>query len=97
MTYHALSYVHIDYMISQMGIMFFKPFVILSLRCYDGTKSECMREVILFSLEHSKHLKQDVSRGLQGCLRGVCLKFQGCFKEISRMFQVSFKVVYKKF
>ena len=52
--------------------------------------------VIFFSLEHSKHLKQDVLRELQGYLRGVCLKFQGYFKEVSRMFQGSFKGVYKK-
>ena len=52
--------------------------------------------VFLFSLEHSKHLEQDVLRELQGCLRGVCLKFQGYFKEVSRMFQGSFKGVYKK-
>ena len=34
----------------------------------------CVRlcAVIFFSLEH---LKQDVLRELQGCLRGVCLKF----------------------
>ena len=50
-----------------------------------------------FSLEHSKHFKQDVLRELQGCLRGVCLKFQGCFKEVSRMIQGSFKGVYRKF
>ena len=64
-----------------------------SSRSDDVTK--CVRPsvrssvVILFSLEHSKHLKQDVLRELQGCLRGVCLKFQGCFKEVSRMFQGS--------
>ena len=39
--------------------------------------------VILFSLEHSKHLKQDVLRELQGCLRGASLKFHGCFKDAS--------------
>ena len=72
-----------------------------SSRSDDVTK--CVRSfvrssvVILFSLEHSKHLKQDVLRELQGCLRGVCLKFQGCFKEVSRMFQESFKGVYRKF
>ena len=57
----------------------------------------CVSEVILLSLQHSKHLKQDVLRELQGCLRGVCLKFQGCFKEVSRMFQGSFKGVNRKF
>ena len=49
------------------------------------------------SLEHSKHLKQDVSRELQGCLKGVGLKFQGSFKEVSRMFQGSFKVFAESF
>ena len=44
------------------------------------------------SLEHSKHLKQDILRELQGCL-----KFQGCFEDVSRMFQGSFKGVKKKF
>ena len=65
-----------------------------SSRSDDVTK--CVRPcvVILFSL---KHLKQDVLRELQGCLRGVCLKFQGCFKEVSRMFQGSFEGVYRKF
>ena len=53
--------------------------------------SSCWRYFIfscdehLFSLEHSKHLKQDVLRELQGCLMGVCLKFQGCL-EVSRKF-----------
>ena len=41
------------------------------------TKSVCVTfcpsGVILFSLEHSKHLKQNVLREFQGCLRGVCL------------------------
>ena len=35
----------------------------------------CPFVVILFSLEHSKHLMQDVMKELQGCLRGVCLMF----------------------
>ena len=52
----------------------------------------CVSEVILLSLEHSKHLKQDILRELQGCL-----KFQGCFEEVSRMFQGSFKGVNSKF
>ena len=56
----------------------------------------CLSLVILFSLVHSKHLKQDVLRELQGCYRGVCLKFQGCL-EVSRMFQGSFKGVNIKF
>ena len=42
-----------------------------------------------FSLEHSKQLKQDVLRELQGCLRGVCLKFQGCLE----VFQETLKVL----
>ena len=46
----------------------------------------CLWGVILFSLQHSKHLKQDVLRELQGYLRGVCLKFQGSFKDVSRKF-----------
>ena len=57
----------------------------------------CPSSIILFSFEHSMHLKQDILRELQGCLRGVCLKFQGCFKEVLRMFQESFKGVYRKF
>ena len=57
----------------------------------------CSCVVIFFSLEHSKHLKQDVLRKLQECLRGVCLKFQGCFKEVSSMLQGSFKAVNRKF
>ena len=52
----------------------------------------CLSVVIMLSLEHSKHLKQNVLRELQGCLRGVCLKFQGCFKEVSRMFHGSLRV-----
>ena len=56
----------------------------------------CVSEVILLSLQHSKHLKQDVLRELQ-CLRGVFWKFQGCFKEVSRMFQGNFKGVNGKF
>ena len=55
----------------------------------------------MFSFEHSKHLKQDVLRGLQGCLRDVCLKFQGsykgCFKEVLRVLTESFKGVSRKF
>ena len=43
-----------------------------------------------FRFEHSKHLKQDVLRELQGCLRVVRLrfkcvsKFQGSLKDVSR-------------
>ena len=69
----------------------------------------CLSGVILFSFENSKHLKQDVLRELQGCLRGVFWKFQGCFEasrvfEVSRVFQGifknvqgSYKGVYRKF
>ena len=46
----------------------------------------CVSEVNLFSLEYSKQLKQDILRELQGCLRGVSLKFHGCFKDASRKF-----------
>ena len=44
--------------------------------------------VILFRLEHLKHLVLDILRELQGCLRGVCLKFQGSFKDVKKQFQV---------
>ena len=48
-------------------------------RSYDVTKfvcvSVCLSGVILFSFKYSRHLKQDVLRELQVCLRGVCLKF----------------------
>ena len=54
--------------------------MMMSLRVYLSAR------VILFSLEHSKHLKQDVLRELQGCFRGVSLKFHGCFKDASRKF-----------
>ena len=47
--------------------------------------SGCVSGVILFSKEHSEHLKQDVFRELQGCLKGVCLKFE--VGEISRVFE----------
>ena len=50
----------------------------------------------MFSLEHSKDLKQDVLRELQGYLRGVCLKFQVCL-EVSRMFEGSLKGINRKF
>ena len=45
--------------------------------------------VILFSLKHPKHLKQDVLRELEEGLRSFCLKFQGC----SRKFQGCFMEV----
>ena len=55
--------------------------------------SPCVRSCVrvfvcshFFSLEHSKHLKQDVLRELQGCLRGVVKVFQGSFKDVSRKF-----------
>ena len=71
-----------------------------SSRSQDVTKCVCLcvcpSGVILFSLEQSTHLKQDVLRELQGCYRGVCLKFQGCL-EVSRMFQGCFKGVNIKF
>ena len=56
-----------------------------SSRSDDVTKSVCL-SVCVFSLEHSKYLKEYVLRELQGCLRGVCLKFQRCL-EGSRLFQ----------
>ena len=37
----------------------------------------CVCEVNLFSLEHSKHLKPDVARVSQECLKGVSRVFQG--------------------
>ena len=68
-----------------------------SSRSDDVTKFVCvfvrLCVVIFFSLEHSKHLKQDVLRELQGCLRGVRLKFQGCFKEVLRVLTESLKGV----
>ena len=45
----------------------------------------CVSGVILFSMENSKHLKQDVFSELQGCLKGVCLKFE--VGEISQVFE----------
>ena len=57
----------------------------------------CSFMVIVFSLEYSNHLMPDVLRELQGCLRGVCLKFYGCFNEVSRMCQGSFKDDASKF
>ena len=53
----------------------------------------CTSVVILFSLEHSKHLKQDVMMELQECLRDFCLMFQGRFKDVNRKFQGCFKEV----
>ena len=57
----------------------------------------CLSIVILFILEHSKYLKQDVLRELQGSLKGVCLKFQGCFKEVLRVFTTNIKGVLRNF
>ena len=52
-----------------------------SSRTDDVTKSVsvCRWEVILFSLKHSNHLKQDVSvsRVLEGCSKGI---FEGVSK-----------------
>ena len=42
----------------------------------------CVSVVNLFILEHSKHLKQDVSEASQDFLKGVLSVFQGCFKDI---------------
>ena len=47
--------------------------------------SVSVRVVIFFSLEHSKHLKQDALRELQRCMFEVLREFQGCFKEVLRM------------
>ena len=67
----------------------------------------CLSVVNLFSLEHSKHLKPNVS-GLShefwGCSKGVARMFQGCskvfkkcskcvFKDVLRVFQGCFKSV----
>ena len=60
------------------------------------SSSVCPSGVILFSLEHSKHLKQDVLKELQGCLWGVCLKFKESL-DVSRMFQGSLNGVNRKF
>ena len=61
----------------------------------------CLSVVILFSLEHSMHLKEGVCLKFQGCLevlrmfqgsfKGINRKFQGCFKEVQRVFQESSK------
>ena len=74
-----------------------------SSRRDEVTKCVSVCVVILFSLEHSKHLKQDASRVLQrGLLRVSWVSkdvlrlfasrmFQGCFKSVSRNFQGYFK------
>ena len=50
----------------------------------------CLWGVNLFSLEHSNHLKLDVSNVFQGCILGSLLcvlrVFQGCFKDVLRVF-----------
>ena len=43
--------------------------------------SVCLSVVNLSNLEHSKHLKQDVSKVLQRCLMGV----SGCLKDVQRV------------
>ena len=53
----------------------------------------CVCEVNLFSLEHSKHLKPDVARVSQECLKGVSRVSQGCLKGVTR---VSFKGGFEK-
>ena len=64
--------------------------------------SVCVSEVILFSLEHSKHF-EGIARLSHGCLFEVSRMFQGSFKGVSRkiegsseshlgMIQGSFKV-----
>ena len=53
--------------------------------------SVCVSEVNLLSLEHSKHLKLDVSKSFKQVSRKVSSKFQGCFMEnvkgVSRVFR----------
>ena len=60
-----------------------------SSRSDDVTKCVCVcgcpSVVNLFSLEHSKHLKLDVSRVSQGCLKSVSRVFQGCLKGVLKM------------
>ena len=55
-------------------------------RSDDVTKSVCLSVcvcvVILSNLEHSKHMKQDVSWILQGCLMVI----SGCLKGVPRIF-----------
>ena len=48
-----------------------------SSRSDDVTKCVCLSELIFFSLEHSKHFKQDVS---QECPKDVSRVFQECSK-----------------
>ena len=63
----------------------------------DVTKFMCPSVVILISLEHSKHLKHDVLRELQGCLRDACLKLFGNFKDVSKTFSRKFWVLTESF
>ena len=51
-----------------------------------------MSVFILFSLEHSKYLKQDVLGVLQGFLLGVSRVFQGYFKGVPRVFKGDLRV-----
>ena len=53
----------------------------------------CPSVVILFSLEHSKHLKQDVLRELQRCLFEV----SRMFKEVLSVFTENLKGILRKF
>ena len=69
-----------------------------SSRSDDVNKCVCICVgVILFSLEHSKHLKHKVLRELQCCLKKfeVSRVFKGCIKGVSRKFQVCFKETLK--
>ena len=54
--------------------------------------SVCPSGVILFSLEHLKHL-EDVLRELQGYVKEVHRVFQGSFKDDLRKFQGCLKKV----
>ena len=51
----------------------------------------CVSEVILYNLEHSQHLKQDVSWILQECLMSV----SECHKGALRMFGLYLKGVFR--
>ena len=55
--------------------------------------SVCPSEVILLSLQHSKHLKQYVLSELPGRLSIKCVsrKFQQFFKKVLRVLAESFK------
>ena len=64
-----------------------------SSRSDDVTKSVCLWGVILFRLEHSKHLKLDITRVFQGCLLGVSMEFQGCLPGVSMVYHRCLKGV----